>query len=138
MLESFGSMAMRPMCSEVFNPTFFHVLPPSSERYSPLPYETLRWLLFSPVPTQTVSGFFGSSTMQPIEYEPSRSKTGVQVVPAFRGFQTPPDAAATKECEGLLGSAARPTTRPEVNAGPIERRRSPLNVIVDIGSRGLL
>ena len=27
--------------------------------------------------------------------------------------------------------------RPEVNAGPIERRRSPLNVGVDIGSRGV-
>ena len=27
--------------------------------------------------------------------------------------------------------------RPEVNAGPIERSRSPLNVGVDIGSRGV-
>lgn len=27
--------------------------------------------------------------------------------------------------------------RPEVNAGPIERRRKPLNVGVDIGSRGV-
>ena len=27
--------------------------------------------------------------------------------------------------------------RPEVNAGPIDRRRRPLNVGVDIGSRGV-
>ena len=32
---------------------------------------------------------------------------------------------------------ANPLTRPEVNAGPIERRRNPLNVGVDIGSRGV-
>src|SRR6267143_3724190 len=96
MFESFGSIAILPMCSEVFNPTFFQVLPPSSDRYRPLPYETLRWLLFSPVPTHTVRGFFGSSTMQPIEYEPSRSNTGVQVMPALTVFHTPPDAAETK------------------------------------------
>src|SRR5437899_13084916 len=125
MLESFGSMAMRPMCSEVFKPTFFHVLPPSSERYSPLPYETLRWLLFSPVPTQTVSGFFGSSAMAPIEYEPSRSKTGVHVVPSFTVFQTPPDAEATKKHEGLFASTANPLTRPEVHARPSERKLRP-------------
>jgi hypothetical protein len=28
-------------------------------------------------------------------------------------------------------------TRPDVNAGPIERIRNPLNVGVDIGSRGV-
>src|SRR5438132_5069696 len=129
---------MRPMCSEVFRPTFLQVLPPSSERYKPLPYETLRWLLFSPVPTQTVKGFFGSSAIAPIEYEPSRSNTGVHVVPSFTVFQTPPDAEATKKREGLFGSTAKPTTRPEVNAGPIERNFNPLKVGVDIGSRGLL
>ena len=32
--------------------------------------------------------------MAPIEYEPSWSKTGVQVVPLLTVFQTPPDAAA--------------------------------------------
>ena len=37
----------------------------------------------------------------------------------------------------LVGSTAKPTTRPEVKAGPIERIRSPLNVGVDIGSRGV-
>lgn len=37
----------------------------------------------------------------------------------------------------FVGSIANPTTRPEVNAGPIERILSPLNVGVDIGSRGV-
>src|SRR6266496_710461 len=135
MFESFGSIAIRPMCSEVLSPTFFQVLPPSSDRYTPFPYETLRWLLFSPVPTQTVSGFFGSSAMQPIEYDPSRSNTGVQVVPLLIVFQTPPDADATKYFAALFGSTANPMTRPEVNAGPSERNLNPLKVGVDIGSR---
>src|SRR6185503_7722909 len=37
----------------------------------------------------------------------------------------------------FVGSTANPTTRPEVKAGPIERSRNPLNVGVDIGSRGV-
>src|SRR5215213_1059240 len=37
----------------------------------------------------------------------------------------------------FVGSTANPTTRPEVKAGPIERILSPLNVGVDIGSRGV-
>jgi hypothetical protein len=36
-----------------------------------------------------------------------------------------------------VGSTANPTTRPEVNAGPIERNRNPLNVGVENGSRGV-
>src|SRR6185503_19293681 len=38
---------------------------------------------------------------------------------------------------GLFGSTAKPLMRPDVNAGPIERSRRPLNVGVDIGSRGV-
>src|SRR5882672_2283459 len=129
-------MAMRPICSEVFSPTLFQVLPPSSERYSPLPYETLRWLLFSPVPTHTVRGFLGSRAMQPIEYDPSRSNTGVHVAPLLTVFQTPPDADATKYRAELFGSTAKPITRPEVKAGPMERNLNPLKVGVDSGSRG--
>src|SRR5882724_1501495 len=93
MFESFGSMAILPMCSDVFRPTFFQLLPASSERYRPLPYETLRWLLFSPVPTQTVKGFFGSRAIAPIENDPSLSKTGVQVAPLLIVFHTLPEAA---------------------------------------------
>jgi hypothetical protein len=75
------------MCSQV--------RPPSVDRYTPSPYDTLRWLLFSPVPTQTVMGSLGSRVMQPIEYEPWLSKIGVHTVPAVVVFQTPPEATAT-------------------------------------------
>ena len=88
-------MRILPTCSLFFKPIFFHVRPPSILLYTPSPYPTLRWLLFSPVPTQTVFGFFGSRTTQPIEYDPSPSNTGVQVVPALVVFHTPPEAAAT-------------------------------------------
>ena len=37
----------------------------------------------------------------------------------------------------MFGSIAKPLMRPDVNAGPIERRRRPLNVGVDNGSRGV-
>ncbi len=74
---------------------FFQVFPPSTDLYTPSPYDTLLWLLFSPVPTQTTSGSLGSMVMVPIEKDFSPSKMGVQVVPAFSVFQTPPDAAAT-------------------------------------------
>ena len=89
------------------------------------------------MPTHTTNGFFGSRTIAPIEYDASLSKTGVQVVPAFTVFQTPPLATPTKYFAGFFGSTAKPITRPEVNAGPIERKRRPLKVGVDIGSRGV-
>src|SRR5439155_9425474 len=82
---------------------------------------TLRWLLFSPVPTQTTFGFLGSSTTHPIEYDPSPSNTGVQVVPAFVVFHTPPDPAAAKYRDRSSGCTANPTTRPDVTAGPMSR-----------------
>ena len=69
-------------------------LPPSRDRYTPSPNETLRWLLFSPVPTQTTDGFRGSIVTHPMEYDPSPSKTGVQVVPLLVVFQTPPEQTA--------------------------------------------
>src|SRR4051812_44513979 len=74
--------------------------------------------------------------MAPIEYEPSRSNTGVHAFPLFTVRQTPPEADATKSCDALFGSTAKPITRPDVNAGPSERNRKPLKVGVDMGSRG--
>src|SRR5262249_44789200 len=74
--------------------------------------------------------------MAPIEYEPSLSKTGVNVTPAFVVFHTPPEATATKDLLRFDGTTARPATRSEVNAGPINRIRNSLKVGVDIGSCG--
>ncbi len=47
---------------------FFHDLPPSSDLYTPSPYATDRCALYSPVPTHTTFGLFGSSVTTPIEY----------------------------------------------------------------------
>ena len=52
------------------------------------------------------------------------------------GFAVDPKNPA-KYFAGFLGSTAKPITRPEVKAGPIERKRRPLKVGVDIGSRGV-
>src|SRR5712691_5480068 len=68
---------------------------------------------------------------QPIEYELSPSKTGVQVVPAFSVFQTPPEATATNQRCGFVGSTAMSTMRPEVRAGPIDRKARPDQVSAD-------
>src|SRR5260221_6700629 len=68
---------------------------------------------------------------QPIEYEPSPSKTGEKLVPAFSVFQTPPEAAARNQRCGLVGSTAMSTIRPDVRAGPIDRRARPDQVSLD-------
>src|SRR5258708_27726579 len=68
---------------------------------------------------------------QPIEYEPSVSKTGEKLVPAFSVFQTPPEAAARNQRCGLVGSTAMSTIRPDVRAGPIDRRARPDHVSLD-------
>jgi hypothetical protein len=59
-----------------------------------------------------------------MEKEASPSKIGVQVVPAFTVFQTPPEAAATYQVSGLRESTAISPTRPEVSAGPRLRKGS--------------
>ncbi len=65
---------------------------------------------------------------QPIEYEPSPSKTGVQVVPALVVFHTPPEAAATYQVLGRVGSTAMSTMRPPTVAGPMLRSSRPAKV----------
>jgi hypothetical protein len=81
--------------------------------------------LFSPVPTQTTLGFFGSMVTQPVEYELSWSKTGSQVVPALVVRHTPPEATVTKRREVSVGSTAMSETRPDEIAGPISRNSRP-------------
>ena len=55
------------------------------------------------MPTQITWGFEGSIVTQPIEYEASLSKSGVQVVPAFTVFHTPPEPTATYQVLGFVG-----------------------------------
>src|SRR5512138_2167630 len=63
-----------------------------------------------------------------MEKEPSLSKRGVQVVPPFTVFHTPPEATATYQVSGCSGSTARSPMRPEVTAGPRLRQVSPSKV----------
>src|ERR1041385_2003620 len=61
----------------------------------------------------------------PVEKEPSPSKTGEKLSPAFTLFHTPPAAVATYQIRLSVGWTAMSATRPEVSAGPIERNWSP-------------
>ena len=72
-------------------------------------------------------GFLGSSVTHPIEYEPSPSKTGDHVVPPLTVFQTPPEQTAAKYWFGSVGFTAKSPTRPDINAGPINRAFNPAN-----------
>src|SRR5450759_3915208 len=128
MRESLGSMTIRAMCSELFSPMFVQCRPPSSERDTPSPYATDRWLSFSPVPTQTTEGFFGSIATHPVEKEASLSKTGTHVVPAFSVFHTPPEATAANHRRPSVKSTARSAIRPDAIAGPIGRSSKPIHV----------
>src|SRR5829696_7064838 len=56
---------------------------------------------------------------------------GVQVVPALVVFQTPPDATATYQVAGRVGSTAMSEIRPEVSAGPMGRSSRPLQTSPD-------
>src|SRR5436190_345548 len=68
---------------------------------------------------------------QPMEYEPSPSKTGEKLVPAFSVFQTPPEPTATNQRCAFVGSTAMSTIRPEVRAGPRDLMARPVQVSVD-------
>src|SRR5947207_14669928 len=59
----------------------------------PLPIETLFRVHDSPVPAQSVFGACGSMATAPIDCALSLSTTGLNVVPPFDDFQTPPLAA---------------------------------------------
>src|SRR6185436_11771780 len=88
---------------------------------SPSPKWALRWLWFSPVPSQTMLEFFGSTTTQHRLNAPPSSKIGVNVMPRFVVFHSPPKAAATYHVLGLLGSISMSATRPVTRPGPIDR-----------------
>src|SRR5437868_5867718 len=63
--------------------------------------------------------------MVPMEYEFSRSNTGVHVVPAFVVFHTPPAATPTYHVFLSRGLTAMSLMRPESIAGPIGRSLTP-------------
>src|SRR6188768_1579635 len=100
-------MMILPMCSESAKPTRFHVLPASSDLYRPVPKCALRWLAFSPVPSQTTFESFGSTTTQQrlkASTSPDRGKIASKETPRFIVFHNPPNADATYQTLGFFGS----------------------------------
>src|SRR6266851_9583562 len=92
----------------------------------PSPIETLLRVHDSPVPAQIVFGFFGSIATAPIDCAPALSNTGLNVVPPFVDFQTPPLAAPTytvKRCPSCTASSA--AMRPLIAADPMLRAPRP-------------
>src|SRR3954471_4740186 len=97
-----------------------HVVPPSSDRYTPSPQVELCRLFGSPVPAHTTFGSLGAMAMSPMESAvPYASKTGSQVTPLFRLRKIPPDAVPTKTMLGLSGTASMSSMRPPNDAGPM-------------------
>src|SRR5687767_6890807 len=105
------------MCSDFSSPTRFHVLPASVDLYKPSPKAALRWLVFSPVPSQTTFESFGSTTTQQSVNDPPSSKIGAKVMPRFSVFHSPPNALATYHTLGFLGSISTSATRPVARPG---------------------
>src|ERR1700739_3635073 len=66
-LPSVGSTRIFAMCSLSLSPMLVQFSPPSVDRYTPSPTETLLRVQASPVPTQTVFGFDGSIVTAPID-----------------------------------------------------------------------
>ncbi len=70
----------------------------------PSPKWALRWLVFSPVPTQTMFESLGSRTTQQSVNDPCSSKMGVKVMPRLVVYQRPPKALATYQTLRFRGS----------------------------------
>src|SRR5258707_9539047 len=83
----------------------------------------------SPVPTQTIFSFDGSSAMAPMDCTGCLSKTGTKVVPPSSDFQTPPLAAPTNTMVLPFSFlAATAAMRPLIVAEPMLRAPRPLTM----------
>ena len=76
-------------------------------------------------PPRRGAGSEGAMARSPIEEFSSLSKTGVNVTPPLVVFQTPPEAAPTKNVSGLFSTTAISSMRPPMMAGPISRSFNP-------------
>src|SRR3954466_10639932 len=111
----------------------------------PSPYDTELRVHDSPVPAHTVFGFFGSMAMAPIDCTGCLSKTGLNVVPPFTHFHTPPLAAPTYSVMRFAScTASIAAMRPDIAAEPMLRAPRPGMVSestvmgVDDGATGAL
>src|ERR1700730_10213818 len=128
-LLSPGFTRILTMCSLSLRPMLVQFSPPSVDLYTPSPTETLLRVQASPLPTQTVFEFDGSTATAPIDCTSSRSNTGLNVLPPFTDFQTPPRAAPPNTVGRLSpppASAAAP--RPLMVAEPMFRAGKPETV----------
>src|ERR1700722_1372494 len=92
----------------------------------PSPIETLLRVHDSPVPTQIVFGACGSIAIAPIDCDVCLSNTGLNVVPPFTDFQTPPLAAPMYTVKRPSSfTAVSADTRPLIAAEPILRAPNP-------------
>src|ERR1700674_4797266 len=92
----------------------------------PSPRETLFLVHASPAPTQTILEFDGSIATAPIACTDWRSNTGLNVVPPFTDFQTPPPAAPTKTVSRPFSfTALTAAIRPLMVAEPMLRAGNP-------------
>src|SRR5688500_5073629 len=85
-----GSTSTDEMCSVSLSPTDVHVRPPSRVTHTPSPCDVLPRMHVSPPPTQTMSGFFGSTAMAPIVPPKCLSVMGCQLIPPSVVLKTPP------------------------------------------------
>src|SRR5580693_3403300 len=92
----------------------------------PFPIDTLLRVQDSPVPAQIVFGACGSMASAPMDCTASLSKTGLNVVPPFDDFHTPPLAAPTYTVSRPSSfTAAIADTRPLIAAEPMFRAPRP-------------
>src|SRR5436190_5741144 len=114
------------MCSDSLRPRLVQFSPPSTDLYTPSPIETLLRVHASPVPTHTTFGFLGSMVIAPIDWTGCLSNTGLNVVPPFTDFHTPPLAApmyTVSRSPSFTASSA--ATRPLIAAEPMLRAPKP-------------
>ena len=78
----------------------FQVSPPSVERYTPFPSETLLRMCASPVLTQTTLGSAAETAIAPTERAGWPSKSGVQWTPPSFVRKTPPETAPKQQVSG--------------------------------------
>ena len=82
---------MRPIWRVSRRPTLVQVRPPSVERYTPSPWETLPRMQPSPIPAYTTFASDSATATAPTEPVPSwPSETLAQRMPPSVVFQMPP------------------------------------------------
>ena len=86
-----GWMRTAPICPASYSPMNCQVAPPSSDRYTPRPVETLLRTPSDPVPTQMMSGLVSATAMEPMDATGTLpSVMGCQLAPASVVRHTPP------------------------------------------------